>query len=155
MQRSSTTSRRRRSRGPAQLAAVTALGTRPAPHVLIDGSAAAQRASGRYCAAPLFDALAAARTAYRRSAVTVILDAHVMYRLSDRDRARVDAAILDGSVVLPPAGCVGGTLGFVKAVIGRLELRPVLVSDGRFASLYGKHRHVSSLCEPRAAGRAA
>jgi hypothetical protein len=67
----------------------------------------------------LLGAVDALRAAFPTSTVTVVVDAGLRHRLPRHEARLLDDAVLAGRVVFPPAGCAGGTAGFLRAVTRR------------------------------------
>lgn len=117
--------------------------SRPARHLVVDATALCATAAGPSASA-LFERLDSLRGRHPGAATTVILDAATLHRVPAADRSRLDAAILAGSLVCPPAGCRGGTVAFAAAVCERLGA-VTSVSAGRFRALGDAHLHANRL----------
>lgn len=106
---------KRRRRRPSTLHT-----TIPSRHryLLVAGSSVVSVGDVRPMSA-LLDLMATLHRRFPATPATLVVDASFPHSLNPAERARFDAALLSGSLVTPPAGCVGHTAGFLRAVVAR------------------------------------
>lgn len=105
------------------------------PHLVVDGSALAGQDLSVPSVARLLAAIAALKVQFPETSATVLIDAALPHRVSPSERPHLERALLEGRVVAPPAGTVGGTVGFTSAIVARIGTKARTVSCGRFSDL--------------------
>jgi hypothetical protein len=82
----------------------------------------------------LWDAIGDLEDAAPGVTVAVIADASLKWALSVSDREAIEADVATGRLVFAPAGCQGGHVGFLAAVVARaaaLGIRTLVLTDAR------------------------
>lgn len=66
--------------------------------------------------------------------IAVIADASLKWALADDEREAIEEDVATGRLVFAPAGCKGGHVGFLAAVVRRadeLKIRTLVLTDAR------------------------
>jgi hypothetical protein len=82
----------------------------------------------------LWEAIDDLRAAAPDLTVAVIADASLKWALGPAERERIEDDVATGRLVFAPAGCVGGHIGFLSAVVRRadeLKIRTLVLTDAR------------------------
>lgn len=82
----------------------------------------------------LWDAISDLEDAAPGVTVAVIADASLKWALSASDREAIETDVSDGRLVFAPAGCRGGHVGFLAAVVERaaaLAIPTLVLTDAR------------------------
>jgi hypothetical protein len=84
--------------------------------------------------AQLWAAIDDLRAAAPDVTVAVIADASLKWALAADEREAIEDDVATGRIVFAPAGCVGGHVGFLAAVVRRadeLKIRTLVLTDAR------------------------
>jgi hypothetical protein len=82
----------------------------------------------------LWEAIGDLREAAPDVTVAVIADASLKWALDAKDREAIEDDVATGRIVFAPAGCKGGHVGFLTAVVERadaLKIRTLVLTDSR------------------------
>src|SRR5690625_713619 len=90
-------------------------------HVIVDGSNIATEGRSKPSLAQLDEALSAFVKEYPDKKVTVVVDATFPNRIDQNERADFEKAILDGTLVTPPAGVIGRGDAFILQIADKVD----------------------------------
>ncbi len=108
------------------------------PHyVVVDGSNLATEGRTSPSLAQLNDAVRAYAAEDQGTNIIVVVDATFEHRVSEKERDKVRKAMLDGSIVSPPAGAIGRGDAFVLRIAERTGA--TVLSNDSFQEFHGEH----------------
>jgi hypothetical protein len=100
--------------------------------VVVDAETLAGWRRSTPCLQQLFAAVSDLESTFPEAAVAVVADPSLKWALSGPERAMLSEAIVNGEIVLSPAGAVQGHKGFLRQVLRKCAeqgLRAVLLTD--------------------------
>ena len=113
----------------------TRVGTMAGPQiVVVDADTLAGWRRPSPSRAQLWAAIDDLRAAAPDVTVAVIADASLKWALAADEREAIEDDVATGRIVFAPAGCVGGHVGFLAAVVRRadeLKIRTLVLTDAR------------------------
>jgi hypothetical protein len=106
-------------------------------YVVVDGSNLATEGRTSPSLAQLNDAVRAYAAEDPGANIIVVVDATFEHRVSEKERDKVRTAMLDGSIVSPPAGAIGRGDAFVLRIAERTGA--TVLSNDSFQEFHGEH----------------
>jgi Zc3h12a-like Ribonuclease NYN domain len=106
-------------------------------YVVVDGSNLATEGRTSPSLAQLNDAVSAFAAEDPGANIIVVVDATFEHRVADQERDKVRQAMLDGSIVSPPAGAIGRGDAFVLRIAERTGA--TVLSNDSFQEFHGEH----------------